>query len=157
MFSFLVKSDQITGKRNRSRISEKIGQMLYSWKKNLPKEPQARSKGMKLDQNLAFSPPHLPVFLSPTELTSFYHHLLVEGQRLQAPSFFCASIIVITQVTTGVVKESCIFFRKPTCLSSLEGTYLWCLSLCICMHSPLRIVSYLFFLPHRDRYSRGRK
>ena len=157
MLSFLVKSDQNIGKRNNSRISEETGQMLYTWKKQSIWKAMGQEQRNEVELKSVFLPPSLTPLPLSHQANKFLPSSALERQRLQAPSFFCASIIVIIWATTSVVKESYIFFSESACLSNLEGTYFRCLSLCIRMHGPLRLGCYLLFPPYRDRYSGGRK
>lgn len=77
--------------------------------------------------------PLSPLFHSSSNLKSFHHHLLLERQRLQAPSFFCVSIVVITWATPSTVKESCIFFSACAWPAWKVGTFdvTPCASACI--------------------------
>lgn len=81
------------------------------------------------------------LFHSPHWTEKLCHHLLVERQRLQAPIFFCASIIVITWAATSIVKESLSSVTLPVCSAWKEYTF-WCLSLYIFMHGNLAATSF---------------
>lgn len=116
MLLFLVKSDQSITERNNSKISEKTGLVLYTWKKEKKRKKRPKAKKNKVESEFGFLQTYSLFSHCSTELETYSISWLWKGKGFSTLHIL-SSIIAITWATTSV-RQSLIFssLSWPLCM-----------------------------------------